>query len=403
MSIRVDYLIVGAGIIGINIALELRRRFPNAVIALADKEAGAGHHASGRNSGVLHAGFYYPADSLKARFTREGNRLMREYCLEHGLPINPCGKLVVAVSEQDLAGVEQLKERARANQVILESMDPATAKKMEPALQNPLAVLYAPATAVIDPKAVMASQLTQAATAGIKLFFHAPFRGRTATGIRIGHEVMTCGYFINAAGLYADQIARNFGFSKDMAILPFKGLYLKLGMKPDKIRTHIYPVPDLNNPFLGVHYTVTVDGGIKIGPTALPALWREHYRGWSGFNPIEMMDILVREGRLFLNNRFGFRHLALQEMKKMSKRTMLQFASALAIPPGPIDAWHWGPAGIRAQLIRLGDHSLVMDFHFEGDQRSFHILNAVSPGLTCSIPFARHACDRIASLMAGNT
>ncbi|MBF0107638.1 MAG: FAD-dependent oxidoreductase [Magnetococcales bacterium] len=401
MTTRYDFLIIGAGIIGMAIALSLRERFPKASIAVADKEDQGGRHASGRNSGVLHAGFYYPADTLKARFTLEGNRVLTEYCLERGLPIRRCGKMVVAVTEQDLPGIELLKKRAHHNGVTLESLDLAQARAMEPALNDLLAVLHSPATAVVDPRIVLGSLTGDARAKGIDLHYGAPFLGRTRSGIRIGQTEMTCGYCINAAGLYADRIARAFGFSQDMAILPFKGLYLKLAAKiAPSLRTHLYPVPNLNNPFLGVHYTVTVDGGLKIGPTAIPALWREHYQGFSRFDLLEMMDIFLRESRLFLNNSFGFRHLAWNELGKLHKRGMLRQATPLATPPGPVNAWHWGPPGIRAQLIRLSDHSLVMDFHHEGDQHSFHVLNAVSPGFTCAIPFARYLCDQMEKLMA---
>ncbi|MBF0421713.1 MAG: FAD-dependent oxidoreductase [Magnetococcales bacterium] len=399
MTQTMDFLIVGTGIIGINLALELRRRYPRASIRLIEKESFAGAHASGRNSGVLHAGLYYPADSLKARFARDGNHIMTLYCQERGLRINRCGKLVVAVDEKDLEGLKVLQSRAQANGVELELLNPITAQTRYPELKKPLAVLYSPTTATVDPREVLSSLIQEAVHLGVDIRYQCPYLGRNRNGIRVGQDLVECGYFINAAGLYADHIATDFGFAKDVAIVPFKGLYLKYSGNADPISTNIYPVPDLNNPFLGVHYTVTVDGKLKIGPTAIPAFWREHYHGISRFKPLEMVDILFRQGKLFKNNHFGFRRLAFQEMAKMHKGTMLRLASRLAHLPGPVEAWQWGPAGIRAQLIRKSDCSLMMDFHFEGDSHSFHVLNAISPGFTCALPFSRFLCDRITSLM----
>ncbi|MBF0414436.1 MAG: FAD-dependent oxidoreductase [Magnetococcales bacterium] len=393
-----DFLIIGAGIIGLTVALELRRRHPKAAIRVVDKEATPGCHASGRNSGVLHAGFYYPSDSLKARFTKDGNRMMTRYCQERGLSLNPCGKLVVATNDKDLAGIDLLQARARANCVILEQLTPGEARKMVPDLRDPRAVLYSPTTATVNPGEILANLVKDAWEQRIDVRFHRPYRGRQGNGIRLGNDRVEPGYVINASGLHADAIARDFGFSQTMAIVPFKGLYLKYAIKNPSVSMNIYPVPDLNNPFLGVHYTLTADGTLKIGPTAIPALWREHYQGLSGFKSGEMLDILRRQGAMLWHNPFHFRTLAFQELAKMRRGALLRLASRLATPPGPAAAWHWGPAGIRAQLLRTTDHSLVMDFHCEGDQRSFHILNAVSPGFTCAFPFAQFLCDQMAVL-----
>ncbi len=395
---KVDFLIVGGGIIGINLALEARRRHPGATIKLLEKESAFGVHASGRNSGVLHAGFYYTADSLKARFSREGNRLLTEYCLERGLTINRCGKLVVARTQADLPGLAELVRRGQVNGVELQEISFDEAREVEPRVRTVERALFSPTTATVAPTELLAEFYRDARDAKIAISLGNICRGRWEEGVVADSGRIAAGYVINAAGLYADKIAQDFGFCQDYSILPFKGLYLKSDEAAGSLKTHIYPVPDLENPFLGVHYTLTAEGGIKLGPTAIPAFWREHYSGLSGFNVSEFIDIISRELGLFLRNDFGFRRLAFQEMAKYRKGEMLRQARQLAEPAAKGVKWRWGPPGIRAQLIHIPTRRLEMDFHHEGDERSFHLLNVVSPGLTCSIPFCRYIFDEIETL-----
>jgi L-2-hydroxyglutarate oxidase LhgO len=200
---------------------------------------------------------------------------------------------------------------------------------------------------------------------------------------------------VNCAGLYADRVALDFGFSRRFRILPFKGLYLYSDEPPHRLRTNIYPVPDLRNPFLGVHFTLTVDGKIKIGPTAIPAFWREQYQGLQRFDFREFLEIAWRDLGLFWSAGFDFRRLAVEELRKYSRHHLVSLAQVLATEVHPANYRKWGRPGIRAQLINIETRKLEMDFVLEGDQRSFHVLNAVSPAWTCSIPFARHVCDEM--------
>jgi L-2-hydroxyglutarate oxidase LhgO len=195
---------------------------------------------------------------------------------------------------------------------------------------------------------------------------------------------------VNAAGLYADKIALHFGFSDRYRILPFKGLYLYSDESAGAIRTNIYPVPDLRNPFLGVHFTVTVDRKIKIGPTAIPAFWREHYAGFENFSLSELVDIVMRELSLFAYSPFDFKRLAIEEFKKYSRPQMVFLASSLIQDVKKERFKKWGRPGIRAQLLDIKEKKLVMDFVLEGDNRSLHVLNAVSPAFTCSLPFSEY-------------
>ncbi len=398
-----DYLIIGGGIVGVTVAIELKRREPRARVTLLEKEPDCGRHASGRNSGVIHAGFYYSADSMKARFCRDGNRRLRAYCRERGLPLNECGKLVVAKDERELAGLDELLRRARANHVKLEMIDEADARRIEPRVKTCQRALWSPTTASADPVAVINSLASDAAAAGVEVRRGCAYLGATlpadpaaAARVRTTTGTIEAGCVVNAGGLHADRIARDFGFCQHHTILPFKGLYLYSDEQPGGLRTHIYPVPDLKYPFLGVHYTVTVDGHVKIGPTAIPAFWRENYHGFGRFDLGEFIEVVTREAGLMVHAGFDFRGLAVQELKKFSRSYLVGQAAKLIGGVDRSDYRRWGKPGIRAQLLDLRTRTLVMDFLIEGDARSLHVLNAVSPAWTCSMPFAEHVVDEIA-------
>lgn len=185
-----------------------------------------------------------------------------------------------------------------------------------------------------------------------------------------------------------------YGVGSDYEVTPFKGLYLHSPDEIGSLRTHVYPVPNLLNPFLGVHFTILVDGTIEIGPTAIPAFWREHYSGLDRFSFTEAIKIIFRELDLFIENPFNFRRLALQEVLKYNKNLMVKHASELIIDNKPSKMWKWGVPGIRAQLYNKKDKKLEMDFIIQKSSNSIHILNAVSPAFTCAIPFARYVVNK---------
>ncbi len=397
---RPDILVIGGGIVGLAVALEARRRMGAARIVVLEKEAGCGLHASGRNSGVLHAGFYYTAESLKARLCREGNRRLTEYCVERGLPIRRCGKLVVARDETEHAGLDELLRRGKANGVELAGVDEAEAREIEPRVRTAGRALWSPTTSSVDPGRVVGALLADARAAGIDVRLGTAYTGRAGGRVRTSGGDLEPGYVINAAGLYADRIARGWGFSRDLTILPFRGLYLHSRPGAATLRTHIYPVPNLGNPWLGVHWTVTVEGAAKIGPTATPAFWREHYGGLARFRARELVEVAGRDALLFLTDRFGFRRIALQELRKQFRRRLVREAGELVRGVHAADYPRWGRPGIRAQLLDTRTGRLEMDFRYEGDDHSFHILNAVSPAFTSALPFAEHVIDRIEALRA---
>ena len=390
-----DFLVVGGGIIGIAIARELRQRHPDLAVTVLEKEPACGLHASGRNSGVLHAGFYYTADSLKARFTRDGNRALAAYCDAKGLPLNRCGKLVVARTAADHPQMDELLRRGVANGVTLESITEAEARAIEPRVKTCERAIWSPATATADPGALLVAMRGDAEREGIAFALADGFRRRRGDEVESARTTWRAGYVVNAAGLHADRIARQYGFSERYRILPFKGLYLYGDDAGGPFRTNIYPVPDLRNPFLGVHFTVTVDGHAKIGPTAIPAFWREQYAGLSGFDARDLAEIAALQSGLLFSAGFEFRRLAVEEMRKYRRRHLVALAGELATDVKPEHWRRWGRAGIRAQLLDIRTRKLEMDFVIEGDRRSMHVLNAVSPGWTCSLPFASYVVDAI--------
>ena len=394
-----DFLIVGGGIIGVSIARQVRARFGEARVVVLEKEKFLGAHGSGRNSGVLHAGFYYSADSLKARFTRQGNLALTRFCEEHKIRLNRCGKLVVARNAADLPQIDELLRRASANGVPLESLTEDEARKIEPRVKTFERALFSPSTSTANPMEVLEAMRAEAEREGIRFLLGTSFESLRERGFETSEGRLTPGYIINAAGLHADTIARQYGFSQHYRIVPFKGLYLYGAEKAPGFRTNIYPVPDLRNPFLGVHFTVTVDGHAKIGPTAIPAFWREQYGGLERFDLADCVATLLRELGLIVFAGFDFRRLALEELLKYNRRHLVKLAGELATDVEVGHYTKWGKPGIRAQLMDIRTRKLEMDFVLEGDESSFHVLNAVSPGWTCSIPFAEHVCDQIGRLL----
>jgi L-2-hydroxyglutarate oxidase LhgO len=391
MNIQTDYLIIGAGIIGLALARELRQRKPGASITIIEKEPDVAYHSSGRNSGVLHAGFYYSADSLKAKFTRDGNAAMKEFCRQKGLKLNECQKVVVAKDETELDPLYELDRRGKRNGVDVKIITEAEMKEIDPNAKTFRYALYSPSTATVDPTEVNQALRDELKNTGVRFLFSEGYHTKHDSGTietTAGRKI-SAGKIINAAGLYADRIARDFGYSQQYTIIPFKGIYLKYTKKDKPVRTNIYPVPNLKNPFLGVHYTITVDGVIKIGPTSIPAFWRENYKGSDNFRIRELAQILGWESRLFLSNAFGFRSLAFEEMQKYNKSHFVNLATSMVHTIDRSGFTEWSKPGIRAQLLNTRTLELVMDFVVEGDESTIHVLNAVSPAFTCSFPFAK--------------
>lgn len=388
-----DLLVIGGGIVGVAAALEAKRRDPASRVVLLEKEDDVARHASGRNSGVLHAGLYYKPGGLKARLAREGCERLTRYCVERGLPIRRCGKLIVATRESEDAALDELLRRGRANGVEIHAVDETAARALEPTARVRARALWIPATASVDPAAVTRALADDARAAGVELRTGEAFRSQengvvVATGGR-----WSTGYVLNAAGAYADTVARAFGFGDGYRIMPFKGRYLR-ATAPVAVTRHIYPVPDLRVPVLGVHVSIGVGGSVSVGPTATPVLGREQYGLAVG--PAEALKGGMALARLMgAPVNAGLRRLGVMEIRRRLRANLLGEAARLARDLPPARAWVAGRPGIRAQLVDTRRWTLEDDFVYQADHQSLHVLNAVSPAFTSALPLAEHLLDII--------
>lgn len=388
--LRADFVIVGGGVVGLSLAREILLRRPGPSVVVLDKEQHLAEHASGRNSGVLHAGFYYAPDSMKARLTRRGNVLLRHFCAEQGVAVRECGKVVVTTSPDQLASLDTLAARGLANGVPLEVVDEAGLHELEPLARTVGRALWSPTTAVSSPVAVVEALADDVRRRGGRVVLGARALGHDGATLLTSFGHIEAGHIVNAAGLYADTVARWFGMCDDYAMLPFKGLYWYGNWAPGRLARHVYPVPDPRNPFLGVHLTVTVDGRAKIGPTAIPALWREDYGGVRGLKGAEVADIVRRYPAFLRSPHHDVPGLIRTEVPKYSRRHLIGQARALVPSVSERDFREKGRPGVRAQLLHLPTRKLEMDFIVRGDARSTHVLNAVSPAWTSALAVAEH-------------
>ncbi len=392
-----DVVIVGAGIVGLALARELKDREPSCRILVVEKEAMPGKHASGRNSGVLHSGIYYPAGSLKAQLCAEGARELAAYCEQHRLPIARLGKIVLPVREDDDPQLDLLAERARRNGARAELIDRGQLRELEPqAYSISGRALYTPDTAVVDPRAVLSRIARELAGGNVRVQMSQRIEGiEAAPGrLRINGETVAYGHLFNAAGVHADSIAHACGVGHRYTMLPFRGSYYELRQaSAPPIRRLIYPVPDLRTPFLGIHFTPALSGKVYVGPSAMPALGREHYRGVHGIRPSEALRIVGLLTRQYLANRQGFRRLVHREGLHLFKPWFARTARALVPSLRPEHLAPSDKVGIRAQLLDTHTRELVMDFIVERGRHSTHILNAVSPAFTSAFSFARYVVD----------
>ena len=393
---KVEFLIVGGGIIGLSIAKAIVERKNSSDIIILEKEPDVSLHASGRNSGVLHSGIYYPKKSLKAKFTKTGNKIMKEYCADKNIKVNNSRKIIVTKNNAELKILNELYLNANSNNINIQMLSEQDLKSIEPNVKTYKKALYSLDTATVDPKEVSWNLKNDLIKKNIKFYFNEGYKKRetnncirTTKGNLIKYKVI-----INCAGLYADKVAHEFGFGLNYSVMPFKGTYLKYTPKKIPIHTNIYPVPSKDNPFLGVHFTFTAEGVLKIGPTAAPAFWRENYKGFDNFCLSELLEIIKQNGSALVKNSFNYRSHAKEELKKMSRAYLISLASDM-VKDIDLDGFsEWMDSGIRAQLIKKNDLSLVSDFIVEGDINSVHVLNAVSPAFTSSLYFSQWIVDK---------
>ena len=393
-----ETVICGGGIIGLTLARELLMRGHKDIIII-EKEQQLGKHASGRNSGVLHAGIYYSIGSLRGRTCLAGNFLMKDYCKSKGIPLLERGKVIVTKNEAEIEILETLYKRARENGARVELVDEKRLKQIEPFAKTCKHALYSHYTAVTDSKSVLKELYNELIASGkVKILL-----GTRVNGIK-GNQTLTTnrglikfGTLVNAAGAWSDELAHIFGIGLNYRLVPFKGIYKKL--RPEKsymVRSNIYPVPDTRNPFLGVHFTRNVKDEVLIGPTAIPALGAENYGILGGIDK-RAPGILLTNAILFLRNP-EFKRLSFIEVRKYKTGVFYLNAKKLVKGLEFRDILPSQKVGIRPQLIDWNTKQLVMDFVVLKDGNSLHVLNAISPGFTSSMSFAKILANELETL-----
>ena len=478
MAPQVDFCIIGGGVIGLAIARELLQQDPKARVLVLEAESDSTAHASGRNSGVLHAGFYYAPDSLKAALTRRGNELLKTFCSQEAVPVRECGKVVVTRSAAELPQLKELHRRGVANGVPVELISPRRLAELEPLARTHEQALWSPTTAVADPKAVVGALAKDVRTRGGQIWYRSRAlaarpnevlvsrgsdpvaggqaadpdntmgtndglsdqsqrsatpaqspvarmpgptatahrsgaRGRVSAGtVGTGHAKsnkaqqptgksdllrIDVGHIINCAGLQADRVAQWFDMCPDYQVVPFKGMYRYGNWPAFQLQRLVYPVPDPRNPFLGVHATTTVTGATKIGPTAVPVLGRDNYRGLQGLSAAEVADSLLGLAKFARSREQDAIALTRAELPKYATSVLAREAAELVPSIRAQDFTRKGEPGIRAQLVNKATGGLEMDFLVRGDRSSTHVLNAVSPAWTSALAVAEHVVSGLAT------
>jgi L-2-hydroxyglutarate oxidase len=389
------YVVVGGGIVGLATAHRLLTERPGAQVTVLEKEHGWGEHQTGHNSGVIHAGVYYKPGSLKARLCHAGSRSMVKFCLEHGVPVKVCGKLIVATDQAELPRLRALHERSVANGLDVRLISPAQARELEPSVRA-VQAMHVRSTGIVDYGQVCAALVRLLDEAGATLRTGVEVRGVRATGreIVLGTTAgaVHADILVNCAGLHADRIARLAGVRPAARIVPFRGEYHELAPeRRDLVRGLIYPVPDPAFPFLGVHLTRMIDGSVHAGPNAVLALAREGYR-WRTVRPRDLADALAWPGLWRLAHKH-YRYELTEIRRSLSRRLFAASLARLVPAIGPDDL-RPAAAGVRAQAItRRGD--LVDDFLIVTGDRQAHVLNAPSPAATSSLEIARHIVEQL--------
>tara|TARA_B110000438_G_scaffold28007_2_gene26985 strand:- start:4893 stop:6095 length:1203 start_codon:yes stop_codon:yes gene_type:complete len=396
MNSTYDFIIVGAGIVGLTVARELGKRYPAASIAVLEKEPDVGVHASGRNSGIVHSGVFYGSKTLKAKICSTGASMMRDFAKEYGIAINRSGKVIIATSERDLPTIEQLLKNAHDNGVKVERLDEAGVKKIEPYATPYKSGIYSPDTAVIDSKEVVLKLRELLEADGVRFEFNSPVQEVSSDlkSVKTTTQRYYYGYLYNCAGAHADRVAKGFGVGLDYTLVPFKGIYYKLRPERDYlVHSNIYPVPDIDLPFLGVHFTRVISGEVYVGPTAIPAFGRENYGIIEGLEFRESLKIGSELINMYLENKKNLRLLVHTEIRKYLKPYFVDAARKLITEITCNDLVPSDKVGIRPQMVNVKTRSLEMDFILEKTTNSLHVLNAISPAFTSAFAFAEYIVD----------
>lgn len=389
-----DVVIIGAGIVGIAIARTLSESHPNLRIVILEKEALPGLHASGRNSGVLHAGFYYSPDSLKAQFCREGNLEMRKLAAKHKVSIKSVGKVVVAQNSEEIERLHLLYERGLSNNVELQILDEDKLSQFEPLARTHKSFLWSPTTAIADKTGILFALLNEIKERNVQFLYNQKFISIEDDELKTQDYKIKYKHLVNASGSGAVSIAHKMGFGINYKMIPFLGVYRATTLNKLPLRRLVYPVPHPEVPFLGTHFTITSDNLVKIGPTAQPILFSEQYKFIEGWNFNELITNPLTMLSYFANNISGASKLIRSEVPQLIESELVKKSAKLVPSVSGVKTWEKKPSGIRAQLLRVDTKALEQDFVVQGDSKSTHLLNIVSPGWTSSIPFAKWIVEK---------
>ncbi|MGA8731960.1 MAG: L-2-hydroxyglutarate oxidase [Terracidiphilus sp.] len=393
--------IIGGGIVGLSTAYQLLQRFPATQLILLEKESGPGRHQTGNNSGVLHCGLYYKPGSAKARLAVQGIRRMVDFCAQHSVPYELCGKIVVATEEEEIPRLHSLLERGTANGLTgLQLLGREEIREFEPHAAG-RAGIRVPQEGIVDFPAVADALVNEIRERGGEVRFSSEItRLRESNGWRIHTSSgdYEAGFLINCAGLHCDRLSKMAGNHDATQIVPFRGEYFKL--KPGRqhlVQNLIYPVPDPKFPFLGVHFTRLIHGGIEAGPNAVLAFAREGYRN-TDFNLRDLVETLTYRG--FWKFLLRYPSMCWEEFKRSFSKALFCRSLQRLVPEIQIDDLIQGGAGVRAQAL-LPSGELLQDFYFVRQARALHVLNAPSPAATASLTIADEVVDMVKDVLEG--
>jgi L-2-hydroxyglutarate oxidase len=392
-----DLAIIGGGVIGVATARAFLQAHPGLKVCLLEREPELARHQSGRNSGVVHVGINQKPGTTKAKFVVEGSRRIRKYCRENNVPLIEDGILVVAKDEAELSVLNELQSRGSQNGAVVEIIDEERLKQLEPHAAG-IGALLAPEGASFDSRGYVLALAHDAHDLGVEFHFSEPVLGLDESSafveVHTTERTIRARVLVCAAGLHADRLAHKLGLGLRYQMVPFRGEYHELvPQRRSLVRSHLYPAPNLQFPFLGVHLSRTYDGRVLVGPGAVLAMGRESYDK-SVVNLKDVFDMARRMGfwKLFRNKEF--RQMARREWKKSLFASEVAREAQQLLPELRQEDLIPARAGIRAQLVS-SDGALVDDLTIEQSPRSIHVLNAVSPALTCSLPFADHLCELV--------
>ena len=393
-----DVVVVGGGLIGLATAFMLAERSPDLTITVLEAESGVARHQSGRNSGVLHSGVYYEPGTLKAALCVDGARRMVAFCVENGIAMERTGKVIVATAESELDALRSLQERGRGNGLKdLELVDERGLREFEPNASGMMA-LVVPQAGIVDFAGVAEklAEILRSRGHHVRTGFQVASIGATSSDFNVtsrNGDRLSARHLANCAGLQSDRVATMAGVEPPIRILPFRGEYYVLA--PERahlVRNLVYPVPDPRFPFLGVHFTRRIDNTVEVGPNAVLALGRHHYRGEGGANLRDAAE-MVRSRELWTLARRYWRTGSQEAVRSRSRRLYASSARRL-IPEVKAADLRRGGSGIRAQAVAR-DGTLVDDFVIEATDRAVHVLNAPSPAATACLAIGERIADRI--------